>query len=70
MWLACPEPSPAACQVLGPFALTHAEVVERRRLLLAEALGQFCVVRLPPLLILWGPRSLPTSGKGQRLSAT
>ncbi|KAM9214831.1 leucine-rich repeat-containing protein 71 [Leptosomus discolor] len=27
-------------QVLGPFALTHAEVVERRRLLLAEALGR------------------------------
>ncbi|XP_040394928.1 leucine-rich repeat-containing protein 71 isoform X2 [Cygnus olor] len=27
-------------EVLGPFALTHAEVVERRRLLLAEALGQ------------------------------
>ncbi|XP_074989482.1 leucine-rich repeat-containing protein 71 isoform X3 [Calonectris borealis] len=26
-------------EVLGPFALTHAEVVERRRLLLAEALG-------------------------------
>ncbi|XP_074896988.1 leucine-rich repeat-containing protein 71 [Buteo buteo] len=29
-------------EVLGPFALTHAEVVERRRLLLAEALGRFC----------------------------
>ncbi|KAM9626148.1 leucine-rich repeat-containing protein 71 isoform 9-T10 [Morphnus guianensis] len=28
-------------KVLGPFALTHAEVVERRRLLLAEALGRF-----------------------------
>ncbi|XP_052652279.1 leucine-rich repeat-containing protein 71 isoform X2 [Harpia harpyja] len=28
-------------EVLGPFALTHAEVVERRRLLLAEALGWF-----------------------------
>ncbi|KAM9626141.1 leucine-rich repeat-containing protein 71 isoform 2-T3 [Morphnus guianensis] len=28
-------------EVLGPFALTHAEVVERRRLLLAEALGRF-----------------------------
>ncbi|KAM6229378.1 LOW QUALITY PROTEIN: leucine-rich repeat-containing protein 71 [Spheniscus humboldti] len=27
-------------EVLGPFALTHAEVVERRRLLLAEALGR------------------------------
>ncbi|XP_066842269.1 leucine-rich repeat-containing protein 71 isoform X2 [Anser cygnoides] len=27
-------------EVLGPFTLTHAEVVERRRLLLAEALGQ------------------------------
>ncbi|KAM7080561.1 leucine-rich repeat-containing protein 71 isoform 2-T2 [Ciconia maguari] len=27
-------------EVLGPFALMHAEVVERRRLLLAEALGQ------------------------------
>ncbi|KAM6039609.1 leucine-rich repeat-containing protein 71-like isoform 3-T3 [Chlamydotis macqueenii] len=26
-------------EVLGPFALTHAEIVERRRLLLAEALG-------------------------------
>ncbi|NXF54447.1 LRC71 protein, partial [Oceanites oceanicus] len=26
-------------EVLGPFALTHAEVVERRRLLLAETLG-------------------------------
>lgn len=69
-WLTCPEPSPAACQVLGPFALTHAEVVERRRLLLVEALGQFCTVRLPPLLVLWGPRSLPTSGKGRRLSET
>ncbi|XP_010562500.1 PREDICTED: leucine-rich repeat-containing protein 71 [Haliaeetus leucocephalus] len=29
-------------KVLGPFVLTHAEVVERRRLLLAEALGRFC----------------------------
>ncbi|XP_055648385.1 leucine-rich repeat-containing protein 71-like [Falco peregrinus] len=28
--------------VLAPFALTHDEVVERRRLLLAEALGQSC----------------------------
>ncbi|NXK46243.1 LRC71 protein, partial [Chauna torquata] len=27
-------------EVLGPFALTHAEVVERRRRLLMEALGQ------------------------------
>ncbi|XP_059688077.1 leucine-rich repeat-containing protein 71 [Gavia stellata] len=27
-------------EILGPFALTHAEVVERRRLLLAETLGQ------------------------------
>ncbi|XP_056178575.1 leucine-rich repeat-containing protein 71 [Falco biarmicus] len=29
-------------EVLAPFALTHDEVVERRRLLLAEALGQSC----------------------------
>ncbi|KAM6234349.1 LOW QUALITY PROTEIN: leucine-rich repeat-containing protein 71, partial [Porphyrio hochstetteri] len=35
-------------EVLGPFALTHAEVVERRRLLLAEALGQSRVVRQTP----------------------
>ncbi|NXI66856.1 LRC71 protein, partial [Anseranas semipalmata] len=27
-------------EVLGPFTLTHAEVVERRRLLMTEALGQ------------------------------
>ncbi|XP_064354878.1 leucine-rich repeat-containing protein 71 [Dromaius novaehollandiae] len=29
-------------EVLAPFALTHAEVVERRRLLLKEPLGQSC----------------------------
>ncbi|NXN64293.1 LRC71 protein, partial [Himantopus himantopus] len=34
-------------EVLGPFALTHAEVVERRRLLLAEALGQSRTVSFP-----------------------
>uniref|UniRef100_A0A8C4V256 Leucine rich repeat containing 71 n=1 Tax=Falco tinnunculus TaxID=100819 RepID=A0A8C4V256_FALTI len=42
-------------EVLAPFALTHDEVVERRRLLLAEALGQSCTVRHSPPL----PRGPP-----------
>lgn len=55
-------PIPAAGQVLGPFALTHAEVVERRRLLLAEAAGQSHAVSFPV-----GARSHPTARKGRRL---
>ncbi|NXT50357.1 LRC71 protein, partial [Pluvianellus socialis] len=55
-------------EILRPFALSHAEVVERRRLLLAEALGRCRTVR-PPLFcggrIPSPPPGKPRAGRGR-----
>ncbi|NXJ56805.1 LRC71 protein, partial [Spizaetus tyrannus] len=53
-------------EVLGPFALTHSEVVERRRLLLVEALGRFRTRERPSSLRgSMAPDKLPPAKHGK-----
>ncbi|XP_032060188.1 leucine-rich repeat-containing protein 71 [Aythya fuligula] len=54
-------------EVLGPFALTHAEVVERRRLLLAEAMEKPQAVSVVSVTAPADPR--PTRSRGAKAAS-